>query len=72
MLRFGRVVEPAAARLARRLRARVIEEGVVVAGWCPTAPAIAAGCRRGTLIVSLNAQEVGSRRDLYMNLWRRS
>jgi len=36
----------------------------------PDGPGDRGGLQEGDLIVSLNAQEVGSRRDLYMNLWR--
>ena len=41
-----------------------------VAGVVPDGPGDRGGLQEGDLIVSLNAQEVGSRRDLYMNLWR--
>jgi S1-C subfamily serine protease len=50
--------------------AHVIEEGVVVAGVVPDGPGDRGGLQEGDVIVSLNAEEVGSRRDLYMNLWR--
>src|SRR3989442_802508 len=50
--------------------AYVIEEGVVVAGVVPDGPGDRGGLQEGDLIVSLNAEEVGSRRDLYMSLWR--
>ena len=50
--------------------AHAIEDGVVVAGIVPDGPGDRGGLQEGDLIVSLNAQEVGSRRDLYMNLWR--
>ena len=69
MMRYGRIV-------SRRRRAwlgvfaHVIEEGVVVAEVVPHGPADRGGLQDGDLIVSLNAQEVVSRRELYMNLWR--
>jgi S1-C subfamily serine protease len=69
MVRYGRVV-------SRRRRAwlgvyaHMIEEGVVVSDLVPNGPGDRGGLQEGDLIVSLNAQEVGSRRDLYMNLWR--
>jgi serine protease Do len=69
MLRFGRVVSrPRRAWLG--VFAHVIEEGVVVAGVVPDGPGDRGGLQEGDVIVSLNAEEVGSRRDLYMNLWR--
>ncbi len=69
MVRFGRVVSrPRRAWLG--VFAHVIEEGVVVAGVVPDGPGDRGGLQEGDVIVSLNAEEVGSRRDLYMNLWR--
>ena len=69
MVRFGRVVSrPRRAWLG--VFAHVIEEGVVVAGLVPDGPGDRGGLQEGDLIVSLNAEEVGSRRDLYMSLWR--
>ena len=69
MVRYGRIVSrPRRAWLG--VFAHMIEEGVVVAGVVPDGPGDRGGLQEGDLIVSLNAQEVGSRRDLYMNLWR--
>src|SRR6266850_1336347 len=69
MLRFGRVVSrPRRAWLG--VFAHVIEEGVVVADVVPEGPGDRGGLQAGDLIVSLNAEEVASRRDLYMSLWR--
>lgn len=69
MLRFGRVVSrPRRAWLG--VFAHVIEEGVVVAGVVPDGPGDRGGLQEGDVIVSLNAEEVGSRRDLYLHLWR--
>jgi S1-C subfamily serine protease len=50
--------------------AHALEEGVVVAGVVPGGPGEKGGLREGDLIVSFNAEEVGSRRDLYTRLWR--
>jgi S1-C subfamily serine protease len=69
MMRYGRVVSrPRRAWLG--IFAHGIEEGVVVAGVVPDGPGDRGGIKDGDLIVSLNAEEVGSRRDLYMSLWR--
>jgi S1-C subfamily serine protease len=68
LLRYGRVV-------SRRKRAWLgvfahgLEEGVVVAGLVPEGPGDRGGLREGDLIVSLDAREVGSRRELYHALW---
>jgi S1-C subfamily serine protease len=69
MVRYGRVVSrPRRAWLG--IFAQVIEEGVVVAGVVPDGPGDRGGLQDGDVIVSLNAEEVGSRRDFYMSLWR--
>jgi S1-C subfamily serine protease len=69
MLRYGRVVSrPKRAWLG--VFAHAIDEGVVVAGVVPEGPGDRGGLQEGDLIVSLNAEEVGSRRDLYLRLWR--
>jgi len=69
MMRYGRVVSrPRRAWLG--VFAQVIEEGVVVAGVVPDGPGDRGGLQEGDVIVSLNAEEVGSRRDLYTSLWR--
>jgi S1-C subfamily serine protease len=47
-----------------------MDEGVVVAGVVPGGPGETGGLREGDVIVSFDAEEVGSRRDLYMRLWR--
>src|SRR6266704_2992488 len=68
-LRYGRVVSrPRRAWLG--VFAHPVEEGVVVAGVVPDGPGARGGLREGDLIVSLNAEDVASRRDLYMRLWR--
>jgi len=43
---------------------------VVVAGVVPDGPGDRGGLQEGDVIMSLNAEEVASRRDLYMSLWR--
>jgi serine protease Do len=69
LLRYGRVVSrPRRAWLG--VFAHAIEEGVVIAGLVPGGPADKGGLREGDMIVSVNAQEIASRRDLYMRLWR--
>jgi S1-C subfamily serine protease len=68
-LRFGRPTSrPRRAWLG--VFAHALEEGVVVAGLVPGGPGERGGLREGDLIVSLNAREVGSRRELYLSLWR--
>jgi serine protease DegS len=69
MVRYGRVVSrPRRAWLG--IFAHMVEEGVVIAGVVPDGPGDRGGIQDGDVIVSLNAEEVGSRRDLYMSLWR--
>lgn len=69
LVRYGRIVSrPRRAWLG--VFAHPIEEGVVVAGVVPDGPGDRGGLREGDLIVSLNAAEVGTRRELYVNLWR--
>jgi S1-C subfamily serine protease len=69
LLRHGRVVSrPKRAWLG--VFAHALEEGVMVAGIVPGGPGDKAGMKEGDLIVSLNAQEVSSRRDFYVSLWR--
>ena len=69
LLRYGRVVSrPRRARLG--VFAHPVEEGVIVAGVVPDGPGDRGGLQEGDLIVSLNAEEVASRRDLYLRLWR--
>src|SRR5437667_462882 len=68
-LRYGRVVSrPRRAWLG--VFAHPVEEGVVVAGVVPDGPGARGGLREGDLIVSINAEDVASRRDLYILLWR--
>ena len=50
--------------------AEAIEEGIVVAGIVPEGPGDRGGLREGDLIVSLNAEKLESRRDIYVSLWR--
>ena len=69
LVRYGRVVSrPRRAWLG--VFAHALDEGVVVAGVVPGGPGETAGLREGDVIVSFNSEEVGSRRDLYMRLWR--
>jgi len=69
LLRYGRVVSrPPRAWLG--VFAQALEEGVVVAGIVPEGPGDKAGLREGDIIVSLNAEEIASRKELYQRLWR--
>ena len=69
MVRYGRVVSrPRRAWLG--IFASVVEEGVIVAGVVPDGPGDRGGLQDGDVIMSLNAEEVASRRDFYMSLWR--
>jgi S1-C subfamily serine protease len=69
LLRYGRVVSrPRRAWLG--VFAHGLEDGVIIAGIVPGGPGDKGGLREGDLIVSLNAQEVSTRRDLYLSLWR--
>jgi S1-C subfamily serine protease len=69
LLRYGRVVtRPRRAWLG--VFAHPIEEGIVVAGLVPGGPGERGGLQEGDLIVSLNAEELASRRELYLSLWR--
>jgi S1-C subfamily serine protease len=69
LLRYGRVVSrPRRAWLG--VFAHALEEGVVVAGVVPDGPGDRGGLQEGDLIVSINAEQVASRRDLYLSLWR--
>jgi len=68
-LRYGRVVSrPKRAWLG--VFAHPLEEGVVVAGLIPNGPGEQSGLREGDVIVSLNSEEVPTRKDLYRSLWR--
>jgi S1-C subfamily serine protease len=71
LVRFGRVVSrPQRAWLG--VFADVLEEGVVVAGLVPNGPGARSGIQEGDVIVSLDAQEVPTRKDLYLSLWKRA
>lgn len=68
-LRYGWVVSrPKRAWLG--VFAHPLEEGVVVAGLVPSGPGEQSGLREGDVIVSLNSEEVPTRKDLYLSLWR--
>jgi S1-C subfamily serine protease len=69
LLRHGRVVSrPRRAWLG--VFAEALQEGVVIAGVVPGGPGDKGGLKEGDLVVSLDTQEVSSRRDLYTSLWR--
>jgi S1-C subfamily serine protease len=68
-MRFGRVVSrPQRAWLG--VFAHALEEGVVVAGLVPNGPGARSGIQEGDLIVSLDAQEVATPKELYLSLWK--
>ncbi len=69
MLRFGRVVSrPKRAWLG--VFAHPLDEGVVVAGLVPDGPGSRSGLREGDVILAVDAEEVPTRRDLYLSIWR--
>ena len=69
LLRYGRVVSrPQRAWLG--VFAHPLEEGVVVAGVVPNGPGARSGVEEGDVIVALDSQEVPTRKDLYLSLWR--
>jgi S1-C subfamily serine protease len=68
-LRYGRAVSrPRRAWLG--VFAHALDEGVVVAGVIPDGPGDRSGLQEGDVIVALNAEQVESRRDLYVSLWK--
>ncbi len=69
LLQFGRVMSrPRRAWLG--IFVQTIEEGIVVAALVPDGPGDRGGLREGDFLVSLNAEKLESRRDLYLSLWR--
>jgi len=69
LLRYGHVVSrPKRAWLG--VYAHALEDGVIIAGIVAGGPADKGGLREGDMIVSLNAEELSSRRELYMSLWK--
>jgi len=69
LLRYGRVVSrPKRAWLG--VYAHALEDGVVIYGIVAGGPAEKGGLREGDMIVSLNGEELSSRRELYMSLWK--
>jgi serine protease DegS len=69
LLRYGRVMSRA-RRAWLGVFAQAIDEGVVVVGVVPEGPGDRGGLEEGDVIVSLDAQEVCSRKELYLSLWR--
>ena len=69
LLRHGRVVSrPKRAWLG--VFAHALDGGVIIAGIVPGGPGDKGGLREGDMIVSVNAQEVATPRELYTSLWR--
>lgn len=44
--------------------------GIVVAGVVPEAPASRSGIREGDVILGVNSREVGTRQELYQEMWK--
>ena len=44
---------------------------ILVAGLVPNGPGARSGIREGDVILSLDARQVPTRKDLYLSLWRR-
>ncbi len=69
LLRHGRVLSrPPRAWIG--VFAYPLEEGVVVGGLVPRGPAERSGLHEGDLIMSVDAEEVATRKALYLSLWR--
>lgn len=69
LLRYGRVLSrPQRAWLG--VFAHPLEEGIVVAGVVPDGPGARSGVQEGDVIVALDSQEVPTRKELYLTLWR--
>jgi S1-C subfamily serine protease len=69
-LRHGRAISRA-PRAWLGVFAHPVDEGVVVAGLVPGGPGAKSGIKEGDVIVSLDALQVPTRKDLYLSLWRR-
>ena len=69
-LRHGRAISRA-PRAWLGVFAHPLDEGVVVAGLVPGGPGAKSGIKEGDVIVSLDALQVPTRKDLYLSLWRR-
>ncbi len=69
LLRFGQV--PGRMRRAWvGFYLQPTESGIVVAGVVPEAPASRAGLREGDVILAVNFREVGTRPELYREMWK--
>lgn len=68
-LRYGRVVSRK-KQAWLGVFAHPLDEGVVIAGLVPNGPGARSGLKEGDLILSLDSEEVPTRRDLYLSLWR--
>lgn len=69
LLRYGRVVSrPQRAWIG--VFAHSLEEGILVEGVVPDGPGARSGVQEGDVILSLDSQEVPTRKDLYLSLWR--
>src|SRR6266571_7945974 len=66
-LRHGRVVSRA-PRAWLGVFAHPVDEGVVVAGLVPGGPGAKSGIKEGDVIVSLDALQVPTRKELYLSL----
>ncbi len=69
MLRYGRVrSRPQRAWLG--VFAHPLDEGIVVAGVVPNGPGARSGVQEGDVIVALDSEEIPTRKELYLHLWR--
>ena len=69
-LRHGRVISRA-PRAWLGVFAERVDEGVIVAGLVPGGPGAKSGIKEGDVIISLDAYQVPTRKDLYLSLWQR-
>lgn len=68
-LKYGRVVSRR-RRAFLGLFAQTVEEGVIIAGIVPDAPGERGGLHEGDVILSVDAEEVPTRKDFYLSIWR--
>jgi S1-C subfamily serine protease len=69
LLRYGTIISrPRRAWLG--VFAHPLDEGVVVAGLVPNGPGARCGLQEGDVILSIDSEQVPTRRDLYRSLWR--
>jgi S1-C subfamily serine protease len=64
------VVPPPPARAWLGILAQALDGGVVLSGTVPDGPAEEAGLRRGDLVLTVDGQEIGSLRQLFLAIQR--